>query len=508
MSAIGRPVVRDCWRLTDCYGDMVTLACVFGYGRRRHCLTALIDSGDGDPWISELALLDQPARILRELRKVAADSAPIITLEQLDPAVAREVLEDGMAGTDRTWRQDVPPSVVELRAVALARCRSLPEPDRTVRPLAAAASGDSERAALVAEFLASPEAAGLDGGDSIRYCARLIVDFGADADGGRPLRVSPNKIERFLHDWVPRKFLLDEADRDAMPVVIAAWARWAAGRSDLPAEAIVEVINAADECGSHFAQRYDDPKNAGPARALLSGLELTGDPARTQDALDRRTFAMPYVGTRIGNDDYPQLNPGDPDDRRLLIEGEHPEYHGAGSRDVAGVNPDLHIALHEMVASQLWDDDPPDAWQAAKRLRDRGLDRHEILHRLADVAVQHLHGALTEGTPADAAAYARGLSKLAPGRKVKAGRTRTAGITPESVLLVKVSLRGAKPPIWRRLRLPSQLTLVMLHEALQAAFGWTDSHLHRFEADGRRFSHPDSDSPPLRAVSSRVHRRF
>jgi hypothetical protein len=45
---------------------------------------------------------------------------------------------------------------------------------------------------------------------------------------------------------------------------------------------------------------------------------------------------------------------------------------------------------------------------------------------------------------------------------------------------VRLDLHGAKPPVWRRLELPGDLTLPRLHDVIQAAMGWTDSHLHRF----------------------------
>ncbi|MDO5504635.1 MAG: plasmid pRiA4b ORF-3 family protein, partial [Actinomycetia bacterium] len=50
-----------------------------------------------------------------------------------------------------------------------------------------------------------------------------------------------------------------------------------------------------------------------------------------------------------------------------------------------------------------------------------------------------------------------------------------------TLLTVTCRLSGAKPPIWRRLELRGDLTLDMLHDCLQAAMGWTDSHLHHFE---------------------------
>ncbi|MFE5700493.1 plasmid pRiA4b ORF-3 family protein [Rhodococcus koreensis] len=45
---------------------------------------------------------------------------------------------------------------------------------------------------------------------------------------------------------------------------------------------------------------------------------------------------------------------------------------------------------------------------------------------------------------------------------------------------IRVDLDDAKPPIWRRLLLSSELMLDELHAVLQPAMGWTDSHLHQF----------------------------
>jgi len=51
---------------------------------------------------------------------------------------------------------------------------------------------------------------------------------------------------------------------------------------------------------------------------------------------------------------------------------------------------------------------------------------------------------------------------------------------------VRVDLRGAKPPIWRRLELSSDLHLDVLHDVLQTAVGWFDCHLHAFHLAGER----------------------
>lgn len=57
------------------------------------------------------------------------------------------------------------------------------------------------------------------------------------------------------------------------------------------------------------------------------------------------------------------------------------------------------------------------------------------------------------------------------------------------VYRVRVHLDDSDPTIWRRLDLRSNLTLDMLHQVLQVAFDWTDSHLHRFSLGGGAFDH-------------------
>jgi hypothetical protein len=57
------------------------------------------------------------------------------------------------------------------------------------------------------------------------------------------------------------------------------------------------------------------------------------------------------------------------------------------------------------------------------------------------------------------------------------------------VYRVQVHLDDSDPTIWRRLDLRSNLMLDLLHQVLQVAFDWTDSHLHRFSLGGGAFDH-------------------
>ena len=411
---LGSVRTGDCWRMADVYGDQASLLMVFHYGQRKHGLVALVDFNHLGGWVKDAFVTTEPGATLRELRK-AAMSEPLATLEQVDPAEARRLLEDGLAATDATWQPEVSQELRHYRALALARCRAMPPPDRSGQTEPEV--GEAEREAIVADFLASAQAAGLPDGDAARYCARLLVDFGADYDDGRPMRVSPAKVEGFLLDWLPAKVMLGDEDRDAMPAVVTAWVRWAGERTGLPAAALAPLVEATSECAANFDEVYEGAADASPLRGFLEGLDSAGGLAEVQDAINRRMFAMPFLGTRIGDEEFPELDPADPDERRLLIEGEHPEYHAAlddpfFEGEIEGANPRLHLAIHEVVANQLWDDDPPEAWQAAKRLRDSGLDRHEVLHGLGAVVVSHLHGALTGARQVDVEAYKRELDAL------------------------------------------------------------------------------------------------
>lgn len=62
-----------------------------------------------------------------------------------------------------------------------------------------------------------------------------------------------------------------------------------------------------------------------------------------------------------------------------------------------------------------------------------------------------------------------------------------------AIYQLKVALRGAKPPIWRRLEVPANVSLARLHAIIQAAFGWEDSHLHVFNTPYGEFGTPDPE---------------
>lgn len=46
---------------------------------------------------------------------------------------------------------------------------------------------------------------------------------------------------------------------------------------------------------------------------------------------------------------------------------------------------------------------------------------------------------------------------------------------------LKITLKYLDPEIWRRVVVPYDIKLPRLHDVIQIAMGWTDSHLHAFE---------------------------
>lgn len=58
---------------------------------------------------------------------------------------------------------------------------------------------------------------------------------------------------------------------------------------------------------------------------------------------------------------------------------------------------------------------------------------------------------------------------------------------------LKVTLEDSKPPIWRRILVPAEITLYNLHETIQIAMGWMNYHLHMFTIYGQIFGDPADD---------------
>lgn len=66
-------------------------------------------------------------------------------------------------------------------------------------------------------------------------------------------------------------------------------------------------------------------------------------------------------------------------------------------------------------------------------------------------------------------------------------------LSTSGCLQLRIQLQGLEPAIWRRVRVPANITLGRLHRVIQTVMGWTDSHLHEYIIGGQRYGQPDPD---------------
>jgi len=409
------------WRSTDEYGDQDMVMAVFEHaGRPPHGIGLLVDQNMGG-MAKEVLVTDEPDGLRSDW--LARPSLQIISLN------AQEVA-DRFAGAlqayDETFMLETSKETRYLLPLVRARLRLLPAGVAAER----AEIPTAERESLLADFEASPEASAGDeaaAGD-VGLLASYFVDYGCDYGTGDPLRWSPIAVELVMLDWFPRKVMLEGPAIAAVPDALRRFVRYAGRRKGLPEASIADTVAAVDEFEAAYLLAMADTAGYGPAKAIVSAMRsesvdptdpaavagwmeaFNARPASERDRLlgrlpdldhtadpavaARREFACPPIDGRVRGIDAADLDPADPDERRMLIEAEHPGMLAAikAGRKIKGgpsgtaANPKLHVTMHEIVANQLWDGEPPETWEAAQRLLAQGYSRHEVLHMLAEVA--------------------------------------------------------------------------------------------------------------------------
>jgi hypothetical protein len=372
---LGAVTPAECYVNSDEWGDQDEIICVFSYaGEEPHALVSLVDyNTEGmirDGWVTS-----RVDKLLEHCRQ-AAEGKPADAFKQIDPPHARRVLRAALDATDAAEDPPVSESFASYHAFIRARIRALPPAAgrglRTRRPWSR-----ERRALIAAEFLASDEAEDLSDRQAASRVVDRIIDFGCDQDSGRPLRMSPVKVQNFMLSWLPRRVMLCAADQDAMPHVLAAWVRWAGHKRGLTEGAIGQTLDTVFDSMSTFSRIYRDPAEFGLDEKLVARLLPDSD----LEALPRRAFAFPVLEGKHGGVDLSKLDPANPADRRLLLAADHDTR--TGSPSAAGVG--RHIDRHLAIADRLWRGTPPALWDAAQRLLDGGEDRHLVLHALMDV---------------------------------------------------------------------------------------------------------------------------
>ena len=378
---VGAVEAAECYVNSDAYGDRDEVVCVFSYaGEEEHALVVVVDYNAGglarDGWVTS-----QVAKLLDYCKDSGGTGS---TFTKIDAPQARRIIAAGLTATEQAAEPPVSSSFPSYHAFIRARVRTLPP----TLPVGPASQGPppavtalsrrqhwrkDRRAMLVAEFLASDEAEDLSDRESASRSADHIVNYGCDRDFGRPLRVSPAKVETFLLEWLPRKVVLSRAEQDAMPHVLLTWVRWAGKRSGLADDSVAATLEAVFESMRAFASVYRDPESLGLEPDMVARLLPDGD----MEALARRLFAFPLLRGSYRGSDLAKLDPAKPADRTTLLAADHDD---ADSRHASSHHVERHVAL----ADRLWRGDPPELWEAAQRLLDLGENRHDVLHTLIE----------------------------------------------------------------------------------------------------------------------------
>ncbi|HKN56184.1 MAG TPA: hypothetical protein VJX66_27085 [Amycolatopsis sp.] len=394
---VGAVTPGECWRTSDVYGDETSLLCMFSHGDHKHGLLALLDFAERGR-VRDLAVVEQPHEILAEMRERAEESPDLVTASQVDAAEAHRLLADGIALTDGLEDADVSEDYARFHAIALARCRALPEP----APAPALPEWPAEaRESAVEEFVAASD---LEDAESGRAIARLLVDHGVETDPATPLRVGPEKIATFLERLMAGEVELGLDQEEAVAPVVLAWTEWAAGRAGLPEAAVDELLETVEG----FLEEYAGDESA--LDAYLDGAEAE-DATELADLLERRMFAVPSLLTEIGDEEI-ELDPSDPEQRRLSVIGEHPELHEALAEETLDDEAQTLLVLKTALVDQLWENEPAELWVAVRRLQEDDLDRDEILDRLAGVLGGQLRESDSETLDYDEDAYREELEAL------------------------------------------------------------------------------------------------
>jgi Plasmid pRiA4b ORF-3-like protein len=97
-------------------------------------------------------------------------------------------------------------------------------------------------------------------------------------------------------------------------------------------------------------------------------------------------------------------------------------------------------------------------------------------------------------------ASARPRFSAVPALEFDGAICKIGGMSPSSktppineIATVRIELRYTDPVIWREVEVPTSIKLTELHDIIQAAMGWDDSHLWEFTIDKQRYGLPTDD---------------
>ena len=305
LAQLGAVQATGGWAYGDRYGDQTSYVITYGYrdgtsGGPEHAVVVLVDHNLG--MVEDLVVATPAGPVLESLRNsVVSDPDAMTWLAEVEPATVRAAATGYLRATDNSPQLPDSPGLTENRVLVAARLATLPLLERPVPDATQAVgwpgadgsvtgSAPDERAALVAQFLESPEArlsglARADGarGEAVAYGLNLIADF-AQTRGGDPLRWSPRAVEVFLMDWVHGRAVLDDNDARSLPDALGAWVLWSGRLLGLPDVAVQATFDEVGAARDEFVRLCATGERQSPAvramrRLLADAVDLTDDAA-------------------------------------------------------------------------------------------------------------------------------------------------------------------------------------------------------------------------------------
>ncbi len=368
----GKPVPGRAWRRYDVFGDHEAIAVTFSHGEAEHAIVAQVDL-TGLPTAVMVGVTPNTADIIEGMTR---DDDEFERVEPISLAEARRRLEESL---DRCEADPIPgsgPDTIVFLPVMRSRVRRLPAGDGSPVPLFTA----NDRKAAVEEFLSSPLAAEAVDADeaATRFWAEVLTGYSSHVPGEPPGQVGPRKLTHILLGNVPSIFTLTPAQRQHLEPAVTAWTRWSAARRNLDDKATAQLTERLPGVFSRFDQAYDDDA-AALARTYMADLAASDvDFSWLADRVGIRMFALPMPEPGQVSE---LRDVGDPQARRAITEAEFADCTPPG-----GMTGEQFMTSVHRVISELWDDDPPETFAAARLLFSDGLSRHDVIHALAERA--------------------------------------------------------------------------------------------------------------------------
>jgi hypothetical protein len=371
VNQVGKPVPVQAWRRYDAFGDDEAVAVSYRYDEAEHGVVLQIDLVSV-PTVVTIAVADDTSK-LREV--IGTPEGEFGHAEEISLAQARGRIEPALAHTAVTPPNRMSRTALAYLPVTRSRTRRLPAAEQGAEPGFTAA----DRAAAVADFMGSPQAAEVVAADAdaARFWAQVLTGYSSRVAGEAPAQVGPRKLAFILLAHVPDTFPLTPRQRDHLAAAVTAWARWSAAYRGLD-EAAADYLTA-DLPGvlAQFDDVYDDAGSVSDRAYVADLVSPDVDVARLAEQADRRQFAAPMASQR-GDDALDELDASDPASRRAIAAAEF-----AGCTPPNGRTSEELLTGVYRVVEELWQGKPLATWTTAQRQLAQGRTRHDIIHALA-----------------------------------------------------------------------------------------------------------------------------